>query len=500
MRNLHPSRFPTSVSTPVPVCSELPLDIFGFCSPFELVQLLLTSKFLRTFIRRNNRLWASSFSNISRGDCPPLPPPPVVEASGNYSVSSYVLWIFDGGFCSWCDTWTTAQPFHFLFRFRACSRKCRSGLLHGSSFLHDKRNMCASSPWAQWLPREAYTVEGIYRYSRKAIEEAEAEREQAAAVDGGSFWRHPSSITVRNSKELDSDCILRARDRPRLSQNAAELEIWQSAYFDEKAVVERANLAFMKRMCMAENKKVQGVLRCPAASSVFDAFNRDLELLTTTVWAQIRTLTLAQFKSMQEGVFPPSIAPRRTDMIKCEHCDYLALADIMHSHVRDVHNLVPDYQVSAETKIRRPAEILCPDCPFSRRSFNERSLRDHQRSVSAYVVIRRYFTQARYKPIAILLRWILDEGTRDTTIPCNSLATTVSEPMGDPYISNPRDPDSIYQLDLSPLCSQVHSANTTFTMLLPHVRPLRGDSPRDVDPTHPRILYTLKGARRQERI
>ncbi|KAJ7609652.1 hypothetical protein FB45DRAFT_1123916 [Roridomyces roridus] len=294
MRNLHPSRFPTSVLTPVPVCSELPLDIclniFGFCSPFDLAQLSLASKFLRAFSQRNNHLWNFAFLNICRGQCPPLPPPPIVEASGNYSPEACALWIFGGGLCT---------------------SKCKGELLfQGNALWHDKKHQCRN----EWLPREAYTLDGpelVYRYSLRAVERAQSERVQATAVSFGSSWRHPERIPVRNTEQLDLECVLRARDRLPIAQNARELRIWQKLYFDEKDIVERANLLFIKSMSMAEREKVQGVLRCPAALGVFKAFNRDLELITTTVWAQIRALTLSQLEYMENGLLLG--APRPTD-------------------------------------------------------------------------------------------------------------------------------------------------------------------------------------------
>ncbi|KAJ7641684.1 hypothetical protein FB45DRAFT_900766, partial [Roridomyces roridus] len=378
MRDFHPARFPTSDSTSVLVCKEIPLDIgfhiFSFCGPFDLAKLSCTSKSLRAFIQ-TNRLWESSYGNMSRGNCSRLPPPPVVEASRNYSPSAYAFWLLGGGLCTRCSAWTDSQPCHFLFRFRACSAECRGMLLHGNSMWHDKRHKYTTLSWGNWLPRESCTLPNggtVYRYSRRAIKDAENEREQALVVDRG--------------EQLDAECALRALDRSKISQvvvcldvllpklnapqNAKALESWQIAYLVEKAVVKSANLSFMKSMCMAENKKVQGVLRCPAALSVFDAFNRDLELITTTVWAQIRRLTLAQLEWMKAGVLPPNMPARPGDRIRCEQCNELR-ADGVSSH---------KHKATKAPETTRP--MLCPECPHSRRSFSEQGLRDHMLSRS----------------------------------------------------------------------------------------------------------------------
>jgi hypothetical protein len=67
-------------------------QIFGHCSPFDLAQLAMTSKSLRSLIRGHRHLWIAAQGNVSRRACLGIPALP-----GNYSHSVYALFIFGGG-------------------------------------------------------------------------------------------------------------------------------------------------------------------------------------------------------------------------------------------------------------------------------------------------------------------------------------------------------------------------------------------------------------------
>ncbi|KAJ7641658.1 hypothetical protein FB45DRAFT_1054120 [Roridomyces roridus] len=397
MSNLHPTR-PARAATSLLFGKPLPLavafEIFSLCSPFDLAQISCTSKSLRAFIQPNRCLWESAYGNLSRGNCPQLPPPPLVESRANYSPLACASWLFGGGLCTVrlllaalksISQFGTAMldmdelstvPFSLSLPrvfgqfyedlmtsifLRLEQAKCREELLSDNSKWVDEKNDYLAFSWGNWLPRRFRTIVGarglVYEYSHRAIKDAEAERKQAIAVDQGDSWRDPRGTRVRSSEELDTEWALRARDRAILSQHSAFLEVWHRFYLTEKVAVEKVNMSFIKRMCRAENIKGKDVLDCPAARSVIDAFSRDLTLLTTTTWTHIRRLD---------------------DRIKCELCSRLLRPDGLFFHLQDKHEGV---EVPNNSKAKQTRDRPCPDCPHSsRRLFSEQGLQDHKMS------------------------------------------------------------------------------------------------------------------------
>ncbi|KAJ7640276.1 hypothetical protein DFH06DRAFT_625643 [Mycena polygramma] len=236
---------------------DIGLAIMERCSPFDIVQLSLTSRSLRSFIHAHHGLWDTARSNLCRGACPCLPGPP----GSNISESAYASFLFTREQCT---------PANSVTRFQAFS-----------------------------------------------------------------------------------------------------LEAWHTLYVEEKAAILRENFETLKRFAVRENKKVQGLLRCPTLASLFHAFNRDLTPITHTVWMQHRKRVLAEFTAMVDGVFPPGITAQRNDKVRCAHCPRLLRLSAMGSHISEKHqgpnaNEVPTLQP-------------CPDCD-SKRVFTKRGLDDHRLS------------------------------------------------------------------------------------------------------------------------
>ncbi|KAJ7667414.1 hypothetical protein B0H17DRAFT_1210215 [Mycena rosella] len=360
---------------------DVALAIMEHCSPFDLAQLRLISKFIRSFIEVNGHLWRAAQSNFCRGKCPWLPSPPAVEASGNYSQSAYALWIFGGGPCTCCGKWTNLLPFHFLFRFRCCSAEvCKKFLLSDTSLRVDSTKKYDNFLWGRWLLRiQLGTHNGgtVFAYSTRATQYAERERHQAIGVDKGNSWRDPLGIPCRTLQQLDaaSECDLRRQARDALTKNASELDTWQKTYLVERASVVQANLKFFKLMSNVEELKLQAVLRCPTADRLFQTFNRDLSLITHTVWVQHRRLILAELKYMHLGVFPVGLNGRSTDKLRCAYCPRMIKGPGMKDHVVDKHK---GQDPDAIPGMAECTEKHCPDCPDSKRMFGVHGLKDHQ--------------------------------------------------------------------------------------------------------------------------
>ncbi|KAJ7932048.1 hypothetical protein B0H13DRAFT_1956427 [Mycena leptocephala] len=322
MRHFKSSQFPNrdAYSVSLFVFNKFPMDIglaiLEHCSPSDLVQLEIVSKGLRAFIRSNMHLWTAALGNVSRGECPGVPSLPVVEASGNYSQSAYALFIFGGGSCSWCSKWTELQPFQWIFRFRACSVSQR--LL--SLGQYDDHS------WGKWLPRMMRIQQSgdiIHVYSTRATKYATRELEQAFGVDRGNSRRDPLGFPCRTVAQLKEECAKRERSRPALHRNGLQLEEWQKRYVQQKSIVFCENFEFIKCVSAVENKKHQGILRCPTMARIFAAFNRDLALITETVWRENLPIIRAEFKYMVNGVLPDGMVGRRNDKVRCSYCPRL---------------------------------------------------------------------------------------------------------------------------------------------------------------------------------
>ncbi|KAJ7932112.1 hypothetical protein B0H13DRAFT_2520669 [Mycena leptocephala] len=77
----------------------------------------------------------------------------------------------------------------------------------------------------------------------------------------------------------------------------------------------RKKIDFIRRVSAVENKKHHGILRCPTMTRIFAAFNRDLALITETVWRENLSIIRAEFKYMLDAMIG-----RRNDKVRCSYC------------------------------------------------------------------------------------------------------------------------------------------------------------------------------------
>ncbi|KAJ7746969.1 hypothetical protein B0H16DRAFT_1692545 [Mycena metata] len=338
------------------------------CSPHDLVQLQTTSRSLHAFLNTHKHLWTAAQGNVG------LPPVPIVEAGGNRTSAACAIFIFGGGACTWCSKFTPAQPFSFVFRFRACSPSCLKLLLSDVSLYVDKSKTYEDFSWGRWLPRsKLHSPFNVY--SKRDIKYAGRERQQAIGIDNHSSRRDPLGIPHRTVAQLNEVCLKRARSRDALTEHALRLVSWQTEYFKLKATVSRANYDFIKLMSAVEGKKAQGILRTPKGTALFQAFNRDLTKLTFTVWLENRALLFAQLGCMLDGVFPVGTVGRPNDKLRCPYCPRLIKVKGMADHVVDKH---PDHDPDTIPFIQKRDKKHCSECPSSKRLYTKRGLKDHK--------------------------------------------------------------------------------------------------------------------------
>ncbi|KAJ7776140.1 hypothetical protein B0H16DRAFT_1879551 [Mycena metata] len=361
-------------------------SIMEHCSPLDLVNISRTSRFLRSFIHTHSHLWSIAQTNMARGDdCPGVPVLPVVEASGNYTHSAYACFLFEGGSCSLCSEWTEEPPIDFAFRTRICSsKKCKKRKAELVWVDNDRKY--ENFHWGKWLPRRVVGDPGLpngettYSYSFPAIENAESEREYAVSLDAGfGNFEEDSNFVRRTVEELNEECDRRERSRPALLENASKLEAWHLLYNAEHERVLHQNLEILRSYAVVEKRKFQGIMRCPTISAIFHAFNRDLNLITHTVWIHNRDRVLAELKAMTNGALPPGAITQHNDKIRCTHCSRLLRGSSMKDHLVDKHSDL----VSKDPVAQRDKQNLCSECPGSKRLYTQRGLKDHRRSKHA---------------------------------------------------------------------------------------------------------------------
>ncbi|KAJ7671332.1 hypothetical protein DFH06DRAFT_1468093 [Mycena polygramma] len=381
------SPFPTSDAYSVPFLvfnrfpKDIGLEILAHCSPFDLAQLGMASKTLRGLIWTHGSLWIAAQGNVS-GEKTTLPPLPVVTASGNYSQSAYALFIFGGG--SGVPNGRTFSLVTGSFvseRVRELARRSSDREIQRDiSFFFDITKKYDNFSWGKWLPRVTCTMpsgEKVHSYSTRDRKHATREREQAIAVERGNRRTDPLGFPCRNVAQLEQECIKREQSRPALQQNALDLEAWKKEYVQAKAVVSRKNFEFIKKYSTLENRKFQGIMRCPTTARIFTAFNRDLDLVTHSVWIDNRAIILAELKAMLNGVLPEGTTGQKNDKLRCSYCPRLIAVKGMADHIVDKHK---DQNPDKIPSIPSRDEKHCPRCPDSKRLFTRRGLRDHNLS------------------------------------------------------------------------------------------------------------------------
>ncbi|KAK6996770.1 hypothetical protein R3P38DRAFT_2565269 [Favolaschia claudopus] len=339
----------------------------------------MVSSFLRRLIRDHEpHCYKTAYGYIARGWCQSVPPPPVIDAGGNYSHRAYATFLFGGGPCTWCSKHTDEVPCSWLFCFRACSTACNKQLFSEANMFSDKNKQYDGHPFGKWLPRITQSLvpgESIFTYSSRAIKRANREQQQSYRVAGGRTVLKDLEFPRRNVEQLNEEYSKRARARPVLLQHGLEVERWQKPYLQERNAIAEVNSKYIKLLCQVEHKKLQGIMRCPTMAKLFNAFNRDLELITFTVWAQNRNIILTELKVMTHGILPAGTLARHNDKIRCSYCARLIAVQGMADHVVDKHR-----NESADDIPFIPAreEKHCPLCPESKRVYSKRGLKDHR--------------------------------------------------------------------------------------------------------------------------
>jgi len=337
---------------------ELLLKIIHNASPYDLLQLQATCRTIKSLLD-NKAYWERSRRDMD----PPLPDPPTLALGGNWSETAYVSFIFGGGYCCLesCKKWTETMPASFSLRMRFCSRNCRSlmgqvvGPIAGKALLKRRKQPHFES-FRLWLPiLESGDEVPKYRYSM--IKEYNTEFLQASNNSGSTAL-----------DDLQKTWAKRAEARSTITVNARALCEWAISYEAIKSEVLKSNVIFLKAVKPA-GTTFGKMMKSPTLAKHFNAFNRDLEKITFTVWYAIRRIVVQEIRDYDTAL--PSTGPIQ----RCKQCPsstrIFTLEALLHHSLRmhdDTSNL-PTLQTGRER--------LCNLCLKSRKLFSAEGMTAH---------------------------------------------------------------------------------------------------------------------------
>ncbi|KAF7300634.1 hypothetical protein HMN09_00948700 [Mycena chlorophos] len=349
---------------------DVVLLILEQCSPFDLAILAASSSALRAALDANPFIWRRAMVGFARGACPAIPPYAAsLEETANCSPAAYARYIFGGGKCALCRKPTSSIPYEYLLRLHACSGKCKRGILSRGILFVDREHKYEIHPWGQWLPRLRGTWGRKFVYSSFMIERARHEEQQARDADSGRVLPDDDlPLPFRTTATLSEARAERARSRDALTVNAIALEHWSASYVQEKETVEAANRRFLKARAKEHGLQYHIIMRCPTVACIFTSFNRDLTLITLTVFLQheqvitneyqVQAFAVDDTASGTQNVSVPSIAPAqntslshtKTSTLICSHCqDSFTVSSAQETK----------YGVSSLQKAWRPTSARC---------------------------------------------------------------------------------------------------------------------------------------------
>jgi len=253
------------------------------------------------------------------------------------------------------------MPASFSLRMRFCSRNCRSlmgqvvGPIAGKALLKRRKQPHFES-FRLWLPiLESGDEVPKYRYSM--IKEYNTEFLQASNNSGSTAL-----------DDLQKTWAKRAEARSTITVNARALCEWAISYEAIKSEVLKSNVIFLKAVKPA-GTTFGKMMKSPTLAKHFNAFNRDLEKITFTVWYAIRRIVVQEIRDYDTAL--PSTGPIQ----RCKQCPsstrIFTLEALLHHSLRmhdDTSNL-PTLQTGRER--------LCNLCLKSRKLFSAEGMTAH---------------------------------------------------------------------------------------------------------------------------
>ncbi|KAJ7102865.1 hypothetical protein C8R44DRAFT_808676 [Mycena epipterygia] len=275
---------------------EILLQIMHGCSPLELLQMQLSCRRFYQTLKYHPRSWQASRRQME----PPIPDPPSVTSSGNWSEAAYATLIFGTGLCAICGVETSTMPCSFALRFRFCSTSCRQRSHRTAHLIPLPGRKTAKfnghahrADFRHWMPYSEGCSPALYRSS--FVKTAEDQYFAARAVDRGRNTALTLAVPVkRNIVQLKQAWELRKQDLSRIMQNAEALKSWAKEYKQRMETVKKANIDFIRGISDKERVKYRVLFQSPTMEKVLTAFVRGLEEFDDTFWFYIRGTVLEE--------------------------------------------------------------------------------------------------------------------------------------------------------------------------------------------------------------
>ncbi|KAF7309958.1 hypothetical protein MIND_00368400 [Mycena indigotica] len=249
--------------------------------------------------------------------------------------------------------------------------RCRQNIVNDMARpISDLYQYPKKSPWVFSIPQILSTSGSGESVTSQRLIKA-ATREIHNVVSG----KHPHYECF---EDLKAEYAKRAHDRPLVENLGHQLSLnWAPFYVTEHQVVLRRNLEFIRSMAKMERIKHQTALHCPRLKKLLITFNRDLSLLTLSVWVHNRIEILTELNTMLGGrIRRPEIA--NTEEIDCPVCNEVFRVIGIMDHVIESHPEIDPNEFSLKPK----DVVYCRQCVGAdrRRMFTLAGLEMHKTS------------------------------------------------------------------------------------------------------------------------
>ncbi|KAJ7815648.1 hypothetical protein B0H14DRAFT_2603298 [Mycena olivaceomarginata] len=174
-------------------------EILEHCSPFDLAQLAMTSKSLRSLIRGHRHLWIAAQGNVSREAC--LGVPTLSTRSSTLPAKMQI------------------SP-HVIIR--------EASLYADSAKKYDNHLLGRTGTTLSFALGEISSTQN--GKSNRPFESS-----------AGNSQRDPIGIPARTVVQLRQEYLKRQNSRSALLQNAKDLEVWRKQYIEQKDIVRGKN-------------------------------------------------------------------------------------------------------------------------------------------------------------------------------------------------------------------------------------------------------------------
>ncbi|KAK0481257.1 hypothetical protein IW261DRAFT_1562537 [Armillaria novae-zelandiae] len=271
---------------PYQLSPELIMEIFAWCSPYDLLLLQRISRYIKAILDSNGRFcWTRARHNLAQ-----MPPPPFRSEYSSWNVceASFTKFCFSSGRapCFCCGRAVENSLPHLIYRIYVCSRRtCRGSLVleHQFYIFSDDPQDPLYEKYKAIIPLLSYYLSPE---KQKLFLVNHAKKELA--------WYHTFNDTG-NEAILNEKMEEKIELRRVLGTHAVSVLKWFVKYGLEVKDIKRKNRRFLKATMKKERLNCRIALTTPTIRRTLRVFNLRLTCITVTVWLEIKNQVLKEY-------------------------------------------------------------------------------------------------------------------------------------------------------------------------------------------------------------